>query len=284
MLRRSSAAALALTGTLTLSACFGIPSAGGIVGRITDRATGTAADKVGDQVGNQVGTAASARVGAAMSPYMMQFYMGFVFSMAFSQGGYAFEEVPYKAGEWTRWSIPNTGAEGDEPKETVLERAYLFDDAEGNAWWKVKWVLDPKKPAESTMILEALFNKKDFTLLRMRAKMPNEQQGKEMPVTQQTYYVPPQKLTPQSIKGATQGIVSVTVPAGTYKARHVVFGNAAGGTAEWYLVDGIPGGSVKFVNKAPKGDDDGKADPANYTMNLVAKGAGAASELGVTRT
>lgn len=265
---------------LTLAACS---TASSMLGTMTGKATDTAANKVGEQVGNQAGNAASAKVGAAMSPYMVNFYMGFVFSMAFSQGGYAVEETPYKVGEWTRWSIPNAGAEGDEPKETILERAYLFDDAEGNAWWKVKWVLDPAKAAENTMILEALFNKKDYTLLRLRAKMPNETQGKEMPVTQATYYVPPQKLTPQSLKGATQGIVSVTVPAGTYKARHVVFGNGAGGSAEWYLVDTVPGGNVKFVNKAPKEDSDGKADPANYTMNLTAKGTGAASELGITR-
>jgi hypothetical protein len=274
---------LALPGVLLVSACITIPSSGGIVGQITGRATDTAANKVGDQVGNQVGDAAAARVGAAMSPYLLQFYMQFVFAMAFSQGGYAVEETPYKVGEWTRWSVPNSGAQGDEAKETTLERAYLFDDAEGNAWWKVKWVLDAAQPAENTMILEALFSKKDYTLLRMRAKMPNETQGKEMPVTQATYYHPPQRLTPQSLKGATQGVVSVKVPAGTYQARHVVFGDAAGGTAEWYLTDKVPGGSVKFVHKGAKPDDDGKADPANYTMNLVAVGKGAASELGITR-
>jgi len=273
---------LALAGALSLLACGGIPSVGGIVGRVTDRAVGTASDKVGDQVGNQVGNAAAAKVGASMSPYMMQFYMQFVFSMAFAQGGYSLEETPYKAGEWTRWSIPNEKASGDEAKESVLERAYLFDEGDG-AWWKVKWVLDPAKPADSTMILEALFNKKDFTLRRMRAKMPNEKEGKEMPVTQQTYYVPPQRLTPESIKGATKGVVTVTVPAGTFKARHVVFGDAAGGSVEWFLVDTVPGGNVKTIHTGAKADDDGKADPAHYTMLLTAKGAGAASELGVKK-
>ncbi|MFO0582062.1 MAG: hypothetical protein U0229_07320 [Anaeromyxobacter sp.] len=272
----------ALAGALSLTACFGIPSAGGIVGRITDRAVGTASDRVGDQVGNQVGNAAAAKVGATMSPYMMQFYMQFIFAMAFSQGGYSLEETPYKPGEWTRWSIPNEKASGDEAKEMTLERAYLFDEG-GATWWKVKYVADPKKPAESTMIIEGLFDKKDYTLRRMRAKMPNEKEGKEMPVTQQTYYVPPQRLTPESIKGATKGIVTVTVPAGTFKARHVVFGDAAGGSVEWFLVDGIPGGNVKTIHTGAKPDDDGKADPAHYTMLLTAKGTGAASELGVTK-
>jgi hypothetical protein len=265
---------LALAGAVLVSACLSIPS-GGIVGQITGRASDTAANRVGDQVGNQVG--------AAMSPYMMQFYMQFVFAMAFSQGGYAVEETPYKVGEWTRWSVPNTGAKGDESKETILERAYLFDDAEGNTWWKVKWVLDTAKAAENTMILEALFSKANYTLLRMRAKMPNETQGKEMPVTEATYYHPPQRLTPQSLKGATQGVVAVKVPAGSYQARHVVFGDAAGGTAEWYLTDKVPGGNVKFVHTGAKPDKDGKAGPANYTMDLMATGKNATSELGTTK-
>lgn len=273
---------LALAGSLSLLACGGIPTVGGIVGRVTDRAVGTASDKVGDQVGNQVGNAAAAKVGATMSPYMMQFYMGFMFSMAFSQGGYAFDETPYKPGEWTRWSIPNEKAEGDDAKESVLERAYLFDEGDG-AWWKVKWVLDTAKPAETTMIAEALFNKKDFTLRRMRAKMPNEKEGKEIPVTEATYYAPPQKLTAESVKGATKGIVTVTVPAGKFSARHVVYGNAAGGTVEWFLVAGVPGGNVKTIHTGAKEDDDGKADPAHYTMLLTAKGVGAASELGVKK-
>jgi hypothetical protein len=277
-----SRSALALAGGLLLSACSFLPSPGGVVGTATNTAADTAAKRVGEQVGNQAGNAAAAQVGASMSPYMVQFYMQFVFAMAFSGGGYAIEETPYKAGEWTRWSIPNSGAK-DEPKETTLERAYLFDDAEGNTWWKVKWVLDTAKAAENTMILEALFNKKDYTLLRLRAKMPNEKEGKEMPVTQATYYVPPQRLTPQSLKGATQGVVSVKVPAGTYQARHVVFGDAAGGSVAWYLTDKVPGGNVKTVHTAAKPDDDGKADPANYTMELVAIGKGAASELGITK-
>ena len=272
---------LALAGTLLVSACLSIPS-GGIVGQITGRASDTAANKVGDQVGNQVGDAASAHVGAAMSPYMMQFYMQFVFSMAFAQGGYSLEETPYKVGEWTRWSIPNEKAKADEAKESLLERAYLFDEGDG-AWWKVKWVLDTAKAEQNTMILEALFSKSDYTLLRMRAKMPNETQGKEMPVTQATYYHPPQRLTPQSLKGATQGVVAVKVPAGSYQARHVVFGDAAGGTAEWYLTEKVPGGNVKFVHTGAKPDKDGKASPANYTMDLMATGKNAASELGTTK-
>lgn len=269
----------------------GLPDPLDLVSRGTNRAAGTAVDTaasrtgqaVGDRIGNQLGGMAAARAGAAMSPMLTQFYMSFVFAMAFNQGGYQVHEVAYRPGDWTRWSIPNPAPEEDEPAETILERAYLFDDADGNAWWKVKYVLDPAKAADTTLVVEALFDRKASTLLRMRAKMPNEKEGKEVPVTEATYYVPPQKLTKQSIQGATKGVVPVKVPAGAFKARHVVFGDAGGGTAEWYLVDKVPGGSVKFVHRGPSADTDGDPDPQNHVMNLVTFGKGAASELGVVR-
>lgn len=276
----------AVLGT-SLAGCGHLPSPGDVIGRAVGSAAGSAADtagnRVGSEVGNQVGSAASARVGAHLSPMMMQFYMQFVFSMAFSQGGYAVNEVAYVPGQWTRWSVPNKGAKGEDPKETILERAYLFDDADGNAWWKVKYILDPGKPDTSTLIVEALFDRKSSTLLRMRAKMPNETEGKEVPVTEATYYVPPQKLTKQSIQGATKGVVSVTVPAGTYSARHVVFSDAAGGSAEWYLTQKVPGGSVKFVHVGPKQAGEERTDAQHYAMDLVTFGKDAKSELGVTR-
>lgn len=256
-----------------------------LAGRAAGHAAGTAADRTGDRVGEAAGDRAgnaaaapvAARMDAAYSPMMTQFYMTFVFTMAFDGGGYVVNEVPYRPGDWTRWSIPS-GSSGRDEKGSVLERAYLFDDADGNSWWKVKWVLDAAKPETSTMILEALFDKKDSKLLRMRAKMPNETEGKELPVTDQTYYRPPQKLTAQSVRGATRGVVAVTVPAGTFQAKHVVFGDGTGSTAEWYLVDGVPGGEVKFVRAPPSGAGGAHA----YEMDLVASGKGARTELGTT--
>lgn len=279
-----AAAAASLAAVLALPACgkLSIPDPMGAVNRATGRAADSAADTAGKSVGDRFGNAAAARIGGTMTPMLTQFYMQFVFAMAFHQGGYAVNEVPYAAGEWTRWSIPNPGAEGDEPKETTLERAFLFTDKDQNAWWKVKWVVDPAKASESTLVVEALFDPRTNNLLRMRARMPNETEGKEIPVTEATYYVPPQRLTKQSLEGATKGIVPVTVPAGSFKARHVVFGDAAGGTAEWFLVDKIPGGNVKFVHQAKGGDPDGDPDPQNYVMNLTGFGKGAKSELGIT--
>ncbi len=285
----------AATAAAALTACSGLrmPDPVGLVSRGTNQAADTAVDsaanragqRVGDAVGNSFGKAAAARVGASLNPMLTQLYMGLIFSMAFTQGGYAVNEVAYHPGEWTRWTIPNPKPEPDEPKETRLERAYLFDDADGNAWWKVKYVLDPEKADAQTMIVEALFDKKTQTLVRMRAQMPGEKEPKEIPVTEATYYVPPQKLTKQSIEGATKGVVPVTVPAGKFRARHVVFGDAGGGSSEWYLVERVPGGSVRFVHKAA--NDDGGGDEGgvseSYVMDLVTFGKGAKSELGVAR-
>lgn len=209
-----------------------------------------------------------------MAPQMTQFYMQFAFAMAFSQGGYALDQDLYKPGQWTRWSLPQEGRTSQ--KHGNLERAYLFDDGDG-AWWKIKWVLEDAKPEENTLILEALFNKKDHTLRRLRGKMPYEKEAKELPVTAQTYYQPPMQLTAESVKGATKGMESVTVPAGTFKAKHVVYGNATGGSVEWYLVDSVPGGCVKVINSG------GQEDRGSYVMDLMATGSDAKSELGTVK-
>ena len=80
--------------------------------------------------------------------------------------------------------------------------------------------------------------------------------------------------TAESIEGATVGIESITTPAGTFKARHVRFGQP-GGTLSWWVDESTTGGWVKFQVM------DGGNQPT-YVMELVGKGTGATSELGVT--
>ena len=55
----------------------------------------------------------------------------------------------------------------------------------------------------------------------------------------------------------------------------VRFGNG-GGTLDWWLTSAAPGGWVKFTGGANGGD---KKDL--YTMQMIAKGTGAKSELGI---
>lgn len=266
---RISHSCLALPLALLLTAgCFSIPTPYGIMDRAVGRATDSAADRAGQRVGDQVGSSVAARY----NPMLSQMYMQMVFAMAFGSGGYSVGQAAYRPGEYTRWSIPNDEEKG---KESTLERAYLFNDRDGNPWWKVKWVLDVSDAAKSTLIVEALFEKGTGKLLRERLKMPNETEGKEVPVDDQTYYQPPRQLTKQSLEGATVGTERVTVPAGTFTAKHVSFGDM-NGNVDFWLVDSVPGTAVKYLHGAKGGND-----AQNWQMLLTGYGKGAASELGI---
>jgi hypothetical protein len=231
----------------------------------------------GDQMGrNMVGSSGSGMAQnasynsggsmsmATMNPAFLNMYMGVIFSYAFSSGGYDISQVDYKPGQYTRWNGKNQNGKG-----LTIERAHLFDDAQGRQWWKVKFIDENQK----TTILEGLLDPAQKKFVRMRAKFPDDKEGNEMAMTDQNYYQPPQKLTPESIAGATKGTESVTVPAGTFTASHVVFG-AMDGTREWWTVSNVPGGAVKQLLKNPHSDDD------RWEMELAAYGNDAKSELG----
>jgi hypothetical protein len=244
----------------------------------TNSAANTAGQNVGNEVGNRAGNAAVNSMGgptqpnaagpnlSALNAQLTVFYTQFIFSMAFSSGGYAVGSTLFKPGEYVRYN-----AVSERTSNATIERAYLGDDAEGNQWWKVKFVNPDKN--NDTVIMEALLSPKDQKLVRLRGQFPGDQGPKEMPVTENTGYVPPTKLTKQSIEGATVGTESVSVPAGTFgAARHVVFGGM-GGNHEWWLDDKVPGGVVKQSTSA---SGSGRA----HTLELVAYGGGAGSELG----
>lgn len=201
---------------------------------------------------------------AAMNPAFLNLYMSVIFTYAFSSGGYDVAAVGYRAGQYTRWT-----GKGKEGKGIGIERAHLFDDAQGRQWWKVKFTDDENK----TTILEGLLDPKQQKFVRMRAKFPDDAEGNEMPMDDSGYYHPAQKLSRDSVAGASKGVQTVTVPAGTFKAKHVVFGGA-GGTNEWWLDEKIPGGTVKQAVRNPQSDD------AQWEMELVAYGNNAKSELG----
>lgn len=204
---------------------------------------------------------------ATMNPAFMNIYVSTIFGYAFSPGGYDIGQSAYAAGQYTRFTGKGNGG-----KSITVERAHLFDDAQGRQWWKVKFIDDEGK----TTILEGLLDAQQQKFVRMRAKFPDDAQGNEMPVDQQTYYHPAQKLSPESVEGATRGVESVSVPAGTFKARHVVFGGMDG-SHEWWIDTKVPGGAVKQLLKSPKSDE------SRFEMNLMAYGSDAQSELGTTR-
>ena len=205
-----------------------------------------------------------------------------LFAVQYLSGATMFEK-DYKPGEWTRWQI----ATAENPDETqTTERAFLGRTSDKGEWWRLKTIntyKDGDKTTADTVTLEALF-KPDSTneylqlLVRMRGKLPGNTEPQEMMVPQQwaTWNMMgafPYKPTKESIDGATVGIEDVKTPAGSFKAKHVRFGQG-GGTLDWWLDETSVGGWVKFSAL------DNEKKPM-YTMELVGKGLGAKSELGV---
>jgi hypothetical protein len=208
-----------------------------------------------------------------------------LFAVQYLSGATMFEK-DYKPGEWTRWQI-STADNADETQTT--ERAFLGRTSEKGEWWRLKTInnyKDGDKATADTVVLETLF-KPDSTneyvqqLVRMRGRLPGSTEAQEMMVPQQWAMwnmmgAFPYKPTKESIDGATIGVEDVKTPAGSFKAKHVRFGQG-GGTMDWWLDDSAVGGWVKF---AAIGDD----KQAKYTMELIGRGTGAKSELGVTFT
>lgn len=206
-----------------------------------------------------------------------------LFTIQYLSGATMFEAA-YKPGDWTKWQITTE----DNPDETQqTERALLGKTADGGEWWRLKTITNYKdgdKLTADTVTLEALFKPEEGNeyvqqLVRMRGKLPGNAEPQEMMVPQQwsmwnmngSFQMKPTK---ESVEGATVGVEDVKTPAGTFKAKHVRFGQG-GGTLDWWLDDTAVGGWVKF---AAIGDD----KKPRYTMELLGKGTGAKSELGVT--
>ena len=241
------------------------------MGSAMSSTSNTAGNVVGQRVGSAIGENISAKILAGYQPGMMGAYTSYLFTLAFSSGGIAVQQGEYEPGDYTRWNMPSSDGAVNQ-----IERARLPDDAKGNQWWKVKFVNG--KQSETT-VLEGLFNPERTKLLRLRGQFPKEE-AKEIPVTEQTYYVAPTKLTAESIEGATKGTEEVTVPAGKFTAKHVVY-QYGNGTQEWWLADGVPGGLVKQTIEGPKDKGSGKND---YTLTLAAFGKDAADELGAIKS
>jgi len=205
-----------------------------------------------------------------------------LFAVQYLSGASMFE-TNYKPGDWTKWSI-TTDENADETQQT--ERAFIGKNTDGGEWWRFKTITNYKdgdKAGADTVTLEALFkpepnNENLQQLVRMRGKFPGNTEAQELMVPEQwsTWNLNGgmgMKPTKESVEGATIGVEDVKTPAGTFKAKHVRFGQG-GGTLDWWLDDTAVGGWVKFAAL------DNEKKPM-YTMELLGKGVGAKSELGV---
>lgn len=233
---------------------------------------------IGDRVGAAAGSAMASRMPAMWTPDLTPIYMNYLFTMAFHSGSYELAGTDYEVGEWTRWRMVDSEAEGQEPVE--LERAFLHRTADGKEWWRVKYISATEEGRDSINV-EALLDPETGEFRRMRGMMPGETQPKEMPVEEGTYsYTKPTQLTKESMEGALVGTESIRVPAGTFTADHLRYGTGYG-TYDWWFNEDVPGGLVKYSRTYEQADAEGGPDPYNWTVELVRSGTGARSQMGV---
>jgi hypothetical protein len=229
---------------------------------------------VGSRLGNAVGNALGNTL-RAFTPDMTWAYLMYIWGITYMSGATLFE-TPYKSGQWTRWEI----VDASQPDtKTVLERALITRETDGSEWWRTKTIsITPQ--SSDTIVFESLYKPIDeltMNVVRMRAKMPGETEGKELMVPENmstlTHGAWTAKPTKESLAGATIGTESIKTNAGTFSAKHVKFGNM-GGNIEWWLADNAPGGLVKVKWSGQDKDQ-------QWTMDMVDAGTGAKSELGV---
>ena len=164
-----------------------------------------------------------------------------LFGYTFSVGGYWLWPTEIKNGDWWKYQLTD-----DEGNKLLVEIAKLRTDAKGNQWWRMGYYpLDEED--NKPFIYEILVDPSMENLLRMRAKMGDEKPT-EIPVTENTksFFMKPSKPTDESIKAATKGIETVKVPAGTFRAKHIVYGFQTGSKIEWWTSKKVPSGVIKY--------------------------------------
>jgi hypothetical protein len=210
-------------------------------------------------------------------------YLGQIFALEYASGASVFEQ-PYKPGEWTRWTISEPG---NTDGVQTIERAFLAMTADSSEWWRLKTITPYKDNGQDkadTVIMEAQYKPTSpYTkeIVRVRAKLPGNKDPQELMVPQGMGMINyngffGSKPSKESVDGATIGTEKVDTKAGSFTAKHVRFGNG-GGNLDWWLTPDAPGGWVKFTGTSNSSGDKKEV----YTMEMVAKGTGAKSELGV---
>ena len=267
----------------SISGCgllLGGRAGGSFIGSAMDKAANVAGEKVGQRVGETVGTSMAGYADASLrglSPALMQLYVSSVFNSFFYAGGYSFDySNVYQPGEWTKWKA--TGM--DEGNQ--FQKAFLKKEDDGREWWQIVTLsVRDEKPEE--VVLEALFSAPDEAglrkILRLRSLFPGDKEPAEVPVQENSaaWYREPMKITKESLEAATKGTESITTPAGTFSAQHVVYRDVYG-VGDWWLSDKVPGGLVKY--EVTHSQTQGEAQPEKYTVELIEYGKDAKSRLG----
>lgn len=238
---------------LHLVAALAIALSGCSVAEEAARTTvGSASEAAGEQVGQAIGQqlAPSANLpnsGTAQWNQFMASQAQVLFNYAFAANGMWPAEATYEAGEWVRYEMSAEG-EGQAAFQT-LERAFLKTTEDGNEWWRVK-----AQQEGDTWVYEALIDKERGEVLRLRSQDPDGNVG-EVPVTERTVYQEPQKLTEESVEGATVGETTIDTRAGTFTTREVRYqGGMGGGDVTWFLSEEVPGQVVRYRVQGDQGN------------------------------
>ncbi len=248
---------------LALLAGFGLGGCSTVVQEGVSSATSAAGEQVGKALGAEIVRAADLPPpGSARYDQVMVQQAQIMFSYAFSAGGQWPAEAQYEPGEWATYRIQT--AEGETAIDS-LERAFLTTTDDGNEWWRVRGVQDGE-----TWIYEALLDPEQEEVVRLRSQDPEGEVG-EVPVTEETVYRPPQRLTEESVEGATVGTEQIKTRAGTFTARRVEYtGAASGSDIIWFLSEEVPGHVVRY--RASRNDN-------RYTSSLLDSGTDATTQL-----
>lgn len=205
------------------------------------------------------------------TPDLSWLYINQMFGMMYATGASAFDSS-YAPGQWTRWRMSTSSDE----EAMILERAFISRSDDGNEWWRFKMTM-----GADTATMEAMLKPIGDGMqqvVRMRARMPGDTEANELMVPQDAGPIGRYGIfggmrpTAESLAGATVGTGPLVTPAGSFTARHVRYG-AAGGRQEWWLSDQVPGGWLKYQVTGNEADE-------RFTMELLAHGTGATSELG----
>lgn len=255
---------------LSMSACS---VANRAIDSAVDRAAQRTGEAVGERVGEMAGSMIAARFPDTWSTRWTTLYVSYLFNIAFHSGSYAVVEDAYVPGEWTRWEMMNeSSAPGGR-----MERAFVGRTNEGQEVWRVVYT---NPDDDESIVLEGLFSPGRSELIRLRSQFPGEE-ARELPVEEGAYtYAEPVNLTEESVEGATVGMEAITVPAGSFEARHVRYGGM-GSTLDWWIDESVPGHLVRYSRSAGGDDGSGEGAPESWVVELRAYGDDAESMLGL---
>lgn len=248
---------------MVFTSCFFVEEA---VETGVNSAASAAGEEVGESIGQQLApTAQLPTHGTGAWNQFMVSQAQVLFGRAFAAGGMWPAEASYAPGEWVKYQTTVSG--DSEAALDTLERAYLKETSDGNQWWRVRGFQEG-----DSWVYEALVDPTQEEVVRLRAKDPEGNVG-EVPVTENTVYQSPQRLTEESIEGATVGTEQVETAAGTFSTRHVEYqGGAGGGTITWYLSEEVPGHVVKY-------QIENEQQETAWTSTIVAHGTDATTTL-----